>query len=258
MFQGSENYNDEFFKPMEEVGATSHQRHDQLRSHQLFPERADHRARARAVDGIGSHGASARCDRPGTARRAARRGEEREAPGREPAVRTCLRLGGERQLSGGSPLSLAADRLDGGPRRREPRRRQGVVPHLLRRGQRGAGARRRHRCRHCARRRRRSTSATYRRALRSRDRRPGSRRARKPRARRCTTRWRRRACTGSGTPRRTARRKPICWSWRARSWAAARHRGSTSVSCTATRSRTAPLPARTRSRSRGCSVSRPT
>ena len=69
------------------VGATDHERHHQLRPHQLLPERADHRARHGAVDGIRPHGPPARRDRPDDARRAARRGAEREAPGREPALR---------------------------------------------------------------------------------------------------------------------------------------------------------------------------
>ena len=63
------------------------ERHDLVRPHQLFRDRADHRARHGAVDGIGPHGPPARRDRPEGARRAARRGAERKAPGREPALR---------------------------------------------------------------------------------------------------------------------------------------------------------------------------
>ena len=90
MFNGSENHPGEYFEPFELVGATDHERHHQLRPHQLLPERADHRARHGAVDGIRPHGPPARRDRPEDARRAARRGPEREAPGREPALRPGL------------------------------------------------------------------------------------------------------------------------------------------------------------------------
>ena len=41
MFNGSENYNDEYFRPFEQVGATEHERHDELRPHELLRERAD-------------------------------------------------------------------------------------------------------------------------------------------------------------------------------------------------------------------------
>ena len=65
MFQGSENYNDEYFKPFEQVGATDAERHDGLRPHELLPERADDGAGHRAVDGVRPHGPPARRDRPG-------------------------------------------------------------------------------------------------------------------------------------------------------------------------------------------------
>ena len=85
--QRSENYNDEYFAPSKLAGATEHERHDLVRPHELFPERADDRARPGAVDGVGPHGPPARRDRPGEARRAARRRAERKAAGREPALR---------------------------------------------------------------------------------------------------------------------------------------------------------------------------
>ena len=87
MFNGSENHKGEFFAPFEHGRRHRPERHHQQRPHQLLPERADHRARHRAVDGVRPHGPPARRDRPGRARRAARRGAEREAPGREPALR---------------------------------------------------------------------------------------------------------------------------------------------------------------------------
>ncbi len=68
-----------------------HERHDELRPHELLRDGADERARPRAVDGIGPHGTSARRDRPEEARRAARRRAERETRGRQPAVRQGLR-----------------------------------------------------------------------------------------------------------------------------------------------------------------------
>ena len=106
MFQGTEHFNDEYFKPFEQVGATSHERHDQLRPHQLLPERADHGARHGAVDGVRPHGPPARRRRPGAPRRAARRRAEREAPGREPPVRPRVRVGDARELPGGPPVPL--------------------------------------------------------------------------------------------------------------------------------------------------------
>ena len=217
------------------------------------------RARPRALDGIRPHGTSARRDRPGAARRAARRGPEREAAGREPAVRARLRRGVARaSFPVGPPVSLAADRLDGGPRRRDARRRA--------RSGSGPITARRTRC-WCW--RATSTSPTARAqaqkyfgdippgpALTRPE--TGSRRA--PRATRETMydQVAQTRCTRSGTRRRTAPTTPTARRSSARSSAAARRRGCTSGSSTATRSPTARPPASSRSRSRGCSASRPT
>ena len=64
------------------------QRIDQRRSHELLGSRADQRARARAVDGIGSHGLPAAGADRGEVREPARRRAERAAAElREPSVR---------------------------------------------------------------------------------------------------------------------------------------------------------------------------
>ena len=58
MFEGSEHY-DQGLLPAAAAGRRTAERIDQSRSHQLLGSRADRRARAGAVDGIGSHGLSA-------------------------------------------------------------------------------------------------------------------------------------------------------------------------------------------------------
>ncbi len=63
------------------------QRHHLVRPHQLFRDRAAPRARSRAVPRKRPDGLAHRRDHPGRARRAARRRPEREAPGRQPALR---------------------------------------------------------------------------------------------------------------------------------------------------------------------------
>ena len=95
MFNGSENFNDDYFKALEQVGATDLNgttNDDRTNYFQNVPKAALDLA---AVAGVRPHGPSARRDRPGQARRAARRGAEREAPGREPALRH--RLGTDRR-----------------------------------------------------------------------------------------------------------------------------------------------------------------
>jgi hypothetical protein len=68
MFNGSENSPGDFFEPLQQVGATDSQRHDLVRSHQLFRDGADSRAGPRIVPGIRSHGSSARRGDAGEAR----------------------------------------------------------------------------------------------------------------------------------------------------------------------------------------------
>ena len=106
------------------------QRIDQCRSHQLLGGRADQRARARAVDGIGSHGLSAAGADRGEVREPARRRAERAAAElREPAygLAPMAMLGGA--LSAGSSVSLDDDRRDRRPARGAARRRARVLPH---------------------------------------------------------------------------------------------------------------------------------
>ena len=62
---------------------------------------------------------------------------------REPALRQGLRTHHYQHLSGGASVFVGNHRLDGRPQRRLARGREGMVPHLLRRRQRGAGDRRR-------------------------------------------------------------------------------------------------------------------
>ena len=161
MFNGSENYNDEFFRPLEPAGATKMNGTTWLDRTNYFQNVPTSRARPHAVDGVRPHGPPARRHRPEEARRAARRGAEREAPGREPAVRQGRRAHHREHLSGRPSVFVGNHRLDGRPERRLARRREGVVPHLLRRRERGARDRRRHQRRPTPRRRSRSTSATF-------------------------------------------------------------------------------------------------
>ncbi len=93
-----------------------HQRHHQRGPDQLLPERAHQRARPGALARVGPDGAPPRRHRPGEARRAARRGAEREAPGGERALRPGLGLPHAPGLPGEPSLLLDRDRLDGGPR----------------------------------------------------------------------------------------------------------------------------------------------
>ncbi len=87
MFNGSENYNDDFFRSLEPAGATKLNGTTWLDRTNYFQNVPTSRARPDAVAGVRSHGPPARRHRPEEARRAARRGAEREAPGREPALR---------------------------------------------------------------------------------------------------------------------------------------------------------------------------
>ena len=64
MFNGSEHFDDDYFKAMEKVGATESQRHHQRGPHQLLRERAQGRARFPALAGVRPHGPPARRDRP--------------------------------------------------------------------------------------------------------------------------------------------------------------------------------------------------
>ncbi len=125
MFNGSEHFNDDYFKALREGRRHRPQRHHQPGPHQLLPERAD---RARSTPSLWMES-----DRMGHLLGAidqARldeqrgRGAEREAAGREPALRPVTRqLLTENVYPTGHPYSWTVDRLDGGPERGLARRR---------------------------------------------------------------------------------------------------------------------------------------
>ncbi len=128
-----------------EGGRLERQRIDLGRPHQLLRGRAVEPARARAVARERPHGVPARPARiPRDARQPARRREERAPPaGREPPDGPGLQDPARGALSAAAPLLPRGDRLDGGPVGRLGRRREGLLPHLLRAGQRDAHRRRR-------------------------------------------------------------------------------------------------------------------
>ena len=117
MFNGSENFNDDYFKAARAGRRHRPERHHQRRPHQLLPERADHGARPGAVAGVGPHGPPARRDRPGrldeqrgVVQNEKRQGENQPYGKRRSDVVT-------RTLYPAGPSVLAGrDRLDGGPR----------------------------------------------------------------------------------------------------------------------------------------------
>ena len=133
MFNGSENHNDEYFRPLAGSRRHEHERHDGLRPHELLPDRAEHSAVDLALwlesDRMGHLLGAIDQEQ---ARRAARRRAEREAPGRQRAVRQGVRADHHESVPAGAPVLVGSHRLDGGPERREPRRRQAVVRDLLR------------------------------------------------------------------------------------------------------------------------------
>ena len=105
------------------------QRHDVVRPHQLLRDRADGRRRARAVARGRPARVPARRRHPGEPRQPARRGQGGEAPAlRQPALRQRPHRRLRRGVPRGPPLPPPDDRLDGGPRRREPGRRPRVLP----------------------------------------------------------------------------------------------------------------------------------
>ena len=136
MFNGTENYDKDFFGPLEQAGATDMNGTTNEDRTNYFQNVPDQRAGSRALDGIRPHGASDRRHQPAQARRAARRGAEREAPGRERALRQGVGLSDSQALPVQPPLLLDHHRLHGRPGRGQARRREGLVPDLLRRCQR--------------------------------------------------------------------------------------------------------------------------
>ena len=81
MFNGSENFNDDYFKVLEKLGATDLNGTTNEDRTNYFQNVPVTRTRHRAVDGVGPDGTPPGGDRPGEARRAARGRAEREAAG---------------------------------------------------------------------------------------------------------------------------------------------------------------------------------
>ena len=123
------------------------ERLDQRRSHQLLGGGADQRARARAVDGIGSHGLPAAGADRGQVHQPARRRAERAPPElREPS----LRPGADGDARGAVSAAIIPYHWPtigeiADLQAAQARRRARVLPPLLPSGQRVARARRRHR-----------------------------------------------------------------------------------------------------------------
>ena len=142
MFEGSQHHDCGYFRPAAGDWRRP-QRLDQRRSHELLGGGAVERARARAVDGIRSHGLpAAGADRRQVREPAQRRAERAAAELREPSVRVCRHVARRGALSAGSSVSLDDDRRGRGPEGRAPRRRARVLSDLLPAAQRLAGARR--------------------------------------------------------------------------------------------------------------------
>ena len=137
MFNGSENYNQDYFGPLQQVGATDLNgttNEDRTNYFQNVPVNALDLVLLLESDRMGHLlGAITQA----RARRAARRGPEREAAERERALRAGVGVPQSPALPAEPPLLLERDRLDGGSRRRQAGGREGVVPDLLRRRQRG-------------------------------------------------------------------------------------------------------------------------
>ena len=134
MFSGSENFNGDYFKAMERIGATDLNgttSEDRTNYFENVPTSALDYA---ALAGIRSHGPLLGAIDQETLDRAARRGAERKAPGRKSALRRGRRADRqERPIRPSHPYSWTRHRLDGGPERGLARRCEGVVQDLLRR-----------------------------------------------------------------------------------------------------------------------------
>ena len=166
MFNGSENHNDEYFRPLQEVGATSMNGTTDFDRTNYFQNRAHLRARPRAVARVGPHGAPARRRRPGRLdeQRGVVQNEKRQ--GDNAPYGKVFEDDRHESVPAGPSVLVGRHRLDGGLERRDARGRQDVVRDLLRAEQRDARARRRHRRRHGAGEGRSVTSATFRPARR--------------------------------------------------------------------------------------------
>ena len=122
MFEGSEHHDHGYFRAAA-AGRRAAQRLDQHRSHQLLGSRADRRAGAGAVDGVGSHGLPAARAHRGQVQQPARRRAERAPPElREPALRAGRHGAVGGAVSARSSVSLAHDRRRRRPARHDARR----------------------------------------------------------------------------------------------------------------------------------------
>ena len=145
MFGGSEHSDQSWFTPMQQIGATDMNGttwFDRTNYFETVPRGALETA---LVPRIRPDGPSARRGHPAEARYPARRRPEREAAGRQPALRPRRICRAGRAVPARPSLSSLDDRLDGRSRRRQPGDGEGLVPLALRAEQCGAGARRRHR-----------------------------------------------------------------------------------------------------------------
>jgi hypothetical protein len=186
MFQGSENAPGDFFAPLREVGATDFNgttNFDRTNYFETVPKPALERALFLESDRmgwlLGAIDQGLLDEQRGVVQNEKRQGDN------QPYGLVFYKL--LEELLAGTPYWPQRDRLDGRPRRRQPRRRQELVPQHYGPNNTGAGARRRHR-------RRRGAPAgrevLRRNRRRSADRsRPRSRSRRWPRRRRspCTT-----------------------------------------------------------------------
>ena len=139
MFNGSEHFNDDYYKALERVGATDRNgttNTDRTNYFQNVPKTALDTVLWLESDRMGH--LLAAIDQA-QARRATGRGAEREAPGRKPALRARLHHAGGELLPAGPPLLVDHHRVDDGSRRRQPRGRARVVSQRLRRRQRHPG-----------------------------------------------------------------------------------------------------------------------
>ncbi len=258
MFQGTEHYDDEFFKPLEQVGATSMNgttNFDRTNYFQNVPTTALDLALWMESDRMGHLlGVNRRRSASTSSAASCRTRNARARIARSAKVpETLFRA----EFPGRPSVPHAADRLDGGSRRRDARRRQGMVPELLRCRECRAGARRRHR--------RGDGTSQGRAVFRPHPAGPASdpaghvdRGANDSRRESCTTRWRSRAGCASGIRRRTTRATPNTSASSARSSAAARPRDCTSDWSIASGLRTRSAPASRRLRSQVSSAFRRT
>ncbi len=146
MFQGTEHLPKGEADRLIEAAGGYLQRVHQRRPDPVLGTGPVERAGADALHPVGAHGAPAPHARPGQARQPARGGPERAARElRDEALRARLEGPAREPLEPRVPLPLADHRLARGPASGLARGREGVLPSLVRPGQRVARHRRRHR-----------------------------------------------------------------------------------------------------------------